>query len=133
VHAPVLDAAMRTIADRPHRFARHAAEHAGDGGRALVVGACYKPGVADLRESAALEIISGLENAGVTVDYHDPLVAAFEHDGRRRVSVPPSADGYDVVILCVTHPGQDLSWLADAPIVLDGTYRTPVGAERELL
>ena len=38
-----------------------------------------------------------------------------------------------VVILCTAHPGQDLSWLADAPHVIDGTYRTPVGSERELL
>ncbi len=42
--------------------------------RVLVVGASYKPGVADTREAPALEIIARLRAEGAHVDYHDPLV-----------------------------------------------------------
>jgi hypothetical protein len=54
-------------------------------------------------------------------------------DGVRFHSVAPSAEGYDVAILTLVHPGQDLSWLHDCPVVIDGTYRTPVGARREVI
>jgi UDP-N-acetyl-D-glucosamine dehydrogenase len=135
VHMPVIAASMEQVSRRPGRFAQRAlAEVAGtDDPRVLVVGATYKPGVADLRESAALEIIRDLHMAGVRVDYHDPLAESFVQDGIRFHSVPPSAGGYDVAILTLVHPGQDLSWLHDCPVVIDGTYRTPVGVRREVI
>jgi nucleotide sugar dehydrogenase len=135
VHMPVIAAAMEQVARRPGRFAQRALQvvEGRDDPRVLVVGATYKPGVADLRESAALEIVRDLHMAGVHVDYHDPLAASFEQDGARFESVPPSAAGYDVAILTLVHPGQDLSWLHDCPVVIDGTYRTPVGTRREVI
>jgi UDP-N-acetyl-D-glucosamine dehydrogenase len=135
VHMPVIAASMEQVARRPGRFVQRAlAEAEGiDDPRILVVGATYKPGVADLRESAALEIVRDLRMAGVHVDYHDPLAESFVQDGVRFQSVPPSADGYDVAILTLVHPGQDLSWLHDCPVVIDGTYRTPVGTRREVI
>jgi UDP-N-acetyl-D-glucosamine dehydrogenase len=135
VHMPVIAASMEQVSRRPGRFAQRAlAEVAGkDNPRILVVGATYKPGVADLRESAALEIIRDLHMAGVQVDYHDPLAESFVQDGVRFHSVAPSAEGYDVAILTLVHPNQDLSWLHDCPVVIDGTYRTPVGARREVI
>jgi UDP-N-acetyl-D-glucosamine dehydrogenase len=135
VHMPVIAASMEQVARRPGRFVQRAlAEVEGkDDPRILVVGATYKPGVADLRESAALEIVRDLRMAGVHVDYHDPLAESFVQDGVRFHSVPPSAEGYDVAILTLVHPGQDLSWLHDCPVVIDGTYRTPVGARREVV
>jgi UDP-N-acetyl-D-glucosamine dehydrogenase len=135
VHMPVIAASMEQVSKRPGRFAQRAlAEVSGlDDPRVLVVNATYKPGVADLRESAALEIIRDLRMAGVHVDYHDPLAGTFVQDGIRFHSVAPSAEGYDVAILTLVHPGQDLSWLHNCPVVIDGTYRTPVGARREVI
>ncbi len=135
VHMPVIAASMEQVAKRPGRFVQRAlAEVAGiDDPRVLVVGVTYKPGVADLRESAALEIVRDLHMAGVHVDYHDPLAGSFVQDGIRHESVAPSAEGYDVAILTLVHPGQDLSWLAGCPVVIDGTYRTPVGTRREVI
>jgi nucleotide sugar dehydrogenase len=135
VHMPVIAASMEQVSKRPGRFAQRALkEVAGkESPRILVVGATYKPGVADLRESAALEIIRDLRMAGADVDFHDPLATSFEQDGVRFESVEPSAEGYDVAILTLVHPGQDLSWLADCPVVIDGTYRTPVGTRREVV
>jgi hypothetical protein len=71
--------------------------------------------------------------AGVHVDFHDPLATSFEQDGTRFESVAPCAEGYDVAILTLVHPGQDVSWLRECPVVIDGTYRTPVGTRRELI
>jgi UDP-N-acetyl-D-glucosamine dehydrogenase len=135
VHMPVIAASMEQVSKRPGRFAQRALkEVAGkEDPRVLVVGATYKPGVADLRESAALEIIRDLRMGGVQVDFHDPLATSFVQDGVRFDSVPASAEGYDVAILTLVHPGQDLSWLHDCPVVIDGTYRTPVGARREVV
>jgi len=135
VDVPVIAAAMEQVARRPGRFVQRAlAEVAGiEDPRVLVVGVTYKPGLGDLRESAALEIVRDLHLAGVHVDYHDPLAPALEQEGVRFTSVPPSARGYDVAILTLVHPGQDLSWLHDCPVVIDGTYRTPVGTRREVI
>jgi UDP-N-acetyl-D-glucosamine dehydrogenase len=135
VHLPVIAASMEQVSKRPGRFAQRALKEVEGKAdpRVLVVGVTYKPGVADLRESAALEIIRELRMGGVHVDYHDPLAPSFEQDGIRIESVPPSAEGYDVAVLTLAHPDQNLSWLHDCPLVIDGTYRTPVGTRREVI
>jgi UDP-N-acetyl-D-glucosamine dehydrogenase len=135
VHLPVIAASMEQVAKRPGRFAQRALQEVAgiDDPRVLVVGMTYKPGLADLRESPAIEIVRDLHVAGVHVDFHDPLVGSFEQDGVRFESVAPQADGYDVAILTLVHPDQDLSWLRGCPVVIDGTYRTPVGIRREVI
>jgi UDP-N-acetyl-D-glucosamine dehydrogenase len=35
----------------------------------------------------------------------------------------PQRRGWDLVIVHTAHPGQDTSWLAAQPLVLDATYR----------
>jgi len=135
LHMPVVTAALDQVAKRPDRFTQRVLRlvEAIEAPRVLVVGACYKPGVADLRESAALEIIRDLDRAGVHVDDHDPLAESFELEERLWMSVPASARDYDVAVLCMSHPGQDLDWLDEAPILLDATYRTRLGRQRELI
>jgi hypothetical protein len=59
--------------------------------RVLLVGASYKPGVADTREAPALEIIARLRAEGARVDYHDPLVPTLEVDGVRSRGVAAPA------------------------------------------
>lgn len=67
--SPVIEAAMTAIAGRPGMVVRRVRELLGErglatvGARVLVVGIAYKPGVADLRESPALEIIEELAAA----------------------------------------------------------------------
>jgi len=57
------------------------------GSRILALGAAYKPGSADYRESPALDVMDLLLQAGARVSYHDPLVPDLEVRGRRLVSV----------------------------------------------
>ncbi len=57
------------------------------GSRILILGVAYKKDVSDLRESPALDIIHLLQEKGARVDYHDPHVTQFQHDGMVMTSV----------------------------------------------
>lgn len=129
--APLIERAMTGIAERPHHVVARAVEVMSDLGRGLsgaavlVVGVAYKPGVQDMRETPALEIITALEERGARISYHDPLVPAMRlRDGRPMASDAgaPSRE-WDLVLLHTVHPGQDYSWVAECPVVLDATYR----------
>lgn len=78
--------------------------------RILALGVSYKRDLDDHRESPAIDVISLLEQAGMTVSYHDPLVPGFSHDGRRYESVEltdPVLDESDLVIILTDHSGVD--------------------------
>ncbi|MFJ8885450.1 nucleotide sugar dehydrogenase [Streptomyces sp. NPDC102402] len=135
VASPLVDAAMTAIAERPARVAGKARESlaargvAIAGARVLILGVAYKPGVADLRESPALEIMDRLTAWGATVEYADPLVPSLDRHGVPRHSVgAPGALGWDLVVVHTVHPGTDLDWLDDGPAVLDVTHRLPRAA-----
>ena len=139
--APLTRRAMKAIESRPHVVAERVVElleQQGVGqaeGRVLVVGASYKPGVRDVRESPAMRIMRSLTREGVTVAYHDPLVRSFESaDGLAVLSVArPLPSDYDVAVLVTLHDGCDYSWLGQFDQVLDCTYRTPLGAQRSFI
>jgi UDP-N-acetyl-D-mannosaminuronate dehydrogenase len=90
----------------------------------LVLGVTYKPGVADVRESPALEILAKLANAGATVAYSDALVDTI-HTATGTLVSEDNPDGcvWDLVIVHTLQPGADHSWLATARVVLDATYQ----------
>ena len=95
----------------------------------LILGVAYKPGVADLRESPALEIMDRLTAWGATVEYTDPLVPSLDRHGvvRRSVDAPGALD-WDLVVVHTVHPGTDLGWLDGGPAVLDVTHHLPTAA-----
>jgi nucleotide sugar dehydrogenase len=131
IPTPVLDTAMESIARRPGRvvtrivetLSRRAATERPP--RVLVVGVAYKPNVADVRESPALEIIEGLRERGVLVDFFDPVAATVRlRDGSVLETVDvldPSA--YDLVLAHTLHDGVDHELLAKAAVVVDASYR----------
>ncbi|GGL69555.1 nucleotide sugar dehydrogenase [Streptomyces fumigatiscleroticus] len=130
VAAPVVDAAMAALRDRPAQVVHRAAAMLRDGGpgaaraRVLVLGVAYKEGVCDVRESPALRILQLLAAHGAEVSYSDPHVPRLTVDGRMLRSVPdPSALPWDLVVVHTAHPGWDLSWLDTAPRVLDTRFR----------
>jgi len=139
--APVIEQAMQSIAQRPRQVVDRARDVLGDAGkglrdaRVLVVGVAYKPGVADLRESPALEIIDRLMAAGATVEYIDPLLPELRlGDGSvlRSNSDAPAGE-HDLVIVNTLHPGVDHNWIATRPRVLDTTYRFDAAPHRVVL
>jgi UDP-N-acetyl-D-mannosaminuronate dehydrogenase len=95
------------------------------GARVLVVGVAYKPGVADIRESPALEILERLGERGADIAYHDPRVPDLVLGDGRELSTheEPWTDSWDLVLVHTLHPDTDRSWIHDQPRILDATYR----------
>lgn len=127
---PMLEAAMNGIAMRPGKVVARAREVLADAGRplagarVLVVGVAYKPNVADLRESPALEILGSLIAAGATVAYHDALFPEVRiADLILQDVADPTKYEADLVIVHTVHPGADLRFLESTPLVLDATYK----------
>lgn len=127
--APVTRTAMTAIAARPRTVVDQAREALSEIGipphqaRVLVLGVAYKPNVADVRESPALEIIDGLTEAGVQVFYSDPLVNFLDTPNGRIFHTAHDGDDWDLVLIHTRHQDIDEEWLAAQSTVLDTTYR----------
>ena len=93
------------------------------GSRILVLGVAYKKDVSDLRESPALDIIHLLEEKGARVEYYDPHVPSFAHDGMAMTGVPVLADGLrqaDCVVIATDHSVFDWKAVAaEAALIVD--------------
>jgi len=140
ISSPLIDAAMTAIAGRPRQVVRRVRELLADrglslsGARVLVVGVAYKPGVADLRESPALEIIEELHEDGAKVHFTDPLVPSVRLGSATLTSeAAPEAENWDLILVHTVHPGVDLGWLSDLGNVLDATYRLDSVPTRAIL
>jgi nucleotide sugar dehydrogenase len=98
------------------------------GSRVCAVGAAYKPGVSDVRESPAVAVIDRLLAAGAVVDVVDPLVEAVEVAGEVRPTV--ALDGAlaaapDLGVILTPQPGVDLHRLTSCGVpVLDACGAT---------
>lgn len=128
--SPVIENAMMGIAARPRRVVDRIRTTLSDNGRGLrgarvlVVGVAYKPDVADLRESPALEIMGELLAEEAVVAYHDPLFANLSlPNGTALIGIDdPATFDADLVLIHTRHRAVDLGWLVDHPLVLDATY-----------
>lgn len=94
------------------------------GSRILVLGAAYKPGIEDVRESPALRLMELIEARGGMASYHDPLVPVLPPHGPLpgRHSLPWSAAiaGCDAALIVTDHEGVDYAGLCAAlPLVVD--------------
>ena len=81
------------------------------GSRILVLGVAYKKNVSDLRESPALDIIHLLEQKGAQVEYHDPHVPSFQHEGMEMTGVADldtALAAADCVVVATDHADYDL-------------------------
>nr|WP_121701241.1 nucleotide sugar dehydrogenase [Streptomyces sp. E5N298] len=133
--APLVATALAANSGRPARITERALDLlaayavAACDARVLLIGVAYKEGVADVRESPALEILAGLAGAGAHVAYCDPLVPSLRVGTDTLHHVPdPHSRPWDLVVLHTVHPVHDLTWLcaADAPAVLDTRQRGPL-------
>jgi UDP-N-acetyl-D-galactosamine dehydrogenase len=94
-----------------------------------VLGATYKPGIRDIRNSPALELAALLSDHGADVAVYDPLFKTGEPLGDRELrngeSVQEVARGADCVVVGTPHPefeAVSLASLADAesdPLLVD--------------
>jgi UDP-N-acetyl-D-glucosamine dehydrogenase len=77
------------------------------GSRILILGASYKGGVADIRESPALRIIEVLTSRGGIVSYHDDYVPSLHSFGLESVPLDNGVAQADAVVLVTAHPHVD--------------------------
>ncbi|MFA6030539.1 MAG: nucleotide sugar dehydrogenase [Elusimicrobiota bacterium] len=76
----------------------------------LVLGAAYKPGIEDYRESPSLDVMDLLLQAGAKVRYHDRFVPRLEVRGRTLRSVPltdAALRSAACVVILTAHAGID--------------------------
>jgi nucleotide sugar dehydrogenase len=130
ISAPIIERTMTEIASRPGRIVEQARAQLADRGvplgraRILVVGISYKPDVADLRESPALEIMSSFARSGATVGFVDSHFSQviLESGDLVPATLRPELFQPDLVLVHTRHSDADLGWIADAPLVLDPRF-----------
>jgi UDP-N-acetyl-D-glucosamine dehydrogenase len=104
--------------------------------KVLVLGVAYKPGVRDLRESPAIDVLATLDRRGAIVTYHDPFVPtlnATDWPGARELHsaplTPQSLEAVDCVVIATHHRVVDYDLVArHAPLIVDTrrAIRTPM-------
>jgi UDP-N-acetyl-D-glucosamine dehydrogenase len=90
------------------------------GSRIMVLGASYKGGIGDTRESPGLKIMRLLRDLGAEISYHDPHVPELRELDLRSAPLDEEAGTADLVAVVTAHPEIDYEKLvADAHLVLD--------------
>ncbi len=109
------------------------------GARVLCLGAAFKAGVSDVRNSRAVRVMEILEHEGAHVEYCDPLVEQLTLGGVERTAVDlrgAAFGDYDLIVALVRNP----AWPVDVVVgagtpVFDAVdaLGTPAGARHERL
>jgi UDP-N-acetyl-D-glucosamine dehydrogenase len=90
------------------------------GSRILLLGASYKAGSGDTRESPALTILRLLRALEAEVSYHDPFVPELPELGLSSVDLNEGLAVTDLAAIVTAHPGIDYAEVvAKAPRTLD--------------
>src|ERR1700680_1769406 len=72
-----------------------------------ILGASYKGGVGDIRESPALRIMEVLSGRGGIISYHDPHVPTVADFGLSSRPLEETLEDADLVLIVTAHPGVD--------------------------
>ncbi len=90
------------------------------GSQVLVLGASYKPGVGDLRESPAIKIMRLLAGFGAELSYHDEHVPELPELGLASQPLEAALETADVAVIVTAHPGLDVELVVErAALVVD--------------
>ena len=85
------------------------------GSEVLILGVAYKPGVGDMRESPALDVMKALKKRGARIRFHDPHIPACPLNGEtllRTELTQHALKSADVVVMITPHQDYDLEWVA---------------------
>jgi UDP-N-acetyl-D-glucosamine dehydrogenase len=90
------------------------------GSQVLIVGASYKPGIGDVRESPALTIMRLLAARGATLCYHDDYLPELPELGLASEPLEESLAESDIAVIVTAHPGLDVCEIVrSAPAIVD--------------
>jgi UDP-N-acetyl-D-glucosamine dehydrogenase len=107
-----------------------------NGARVLILGAAYKSGIGDIRESPALKIIAQLRALGTEISYHDHFVPELRDFGLSSVELEAGLADADLAAIITVHPEIDYrEVVASGTQILDfrGVTRGLQAANLELL
>jgi UDP-N-acetyl-D-glucosamine dehydrogenase len=91
-----------------------------NGSKVLILGAAYKGGSGDTRESPALKIMKLLGVLEADLSYHDPYVPELKDLGLRSVDLDAALQEADVVAIVTAHKEIDFAEVVEtAPLVVD--------------
>jgi UDP-N-acetyl-D-glucosamine dehydrogenase len=91
-----------------------------NGSTVLILGAAYKGGSGDTRESPALKIMKLLGVLEADLSYHDPYVPELTELGLRSVDLTAALPEADLVAIVTAHKEIDYAAVVDAaPLVID--------------
>jgi UDP-N-acetyl-D-glucosamine dehydrogenase len=91
-----------------------------NGSKVLILGASYKGGSGDTRESPALKIMKLLRALDADISYHDPYVPELNELGLRSVDLESAAAEADLVAIVTAHKEVDYAEVATAaPLLID--------------
>ncbi len=106
------------IVQRIHRFANRL-DLSVRGLRVLCLGAAFKPGVSDIRNSRAIRVMELLDRDGARIDYVDSMVPSITLPSgpRKALSLGEfSPTEWDLVIVLVGNPDWSLDGLRDSQV-----------------
>jgi UDP-N-acetyl-D-glucosamine dehydrogenase len=90
------------------------------GSTITLLGASYKGGLGDIRESPALRIIEVLASRGAELRYHDPYVPSLPDFGLQSIPLDAAIADADAIVLVTAHPGIDHMAIArEAALFID--------------
>jgi UDP-N-acetyl-D-glucosamine dehydrogenase len=93
------------------------------GSKILGLGVAYKRDTSDIRESPAIEVLKGLMEKGVHVQYSDPHVPSITFDGKVLQSIdlkPGVLQSLDCVVVLTDHSIFDYGMIAThSPVIVD--------------
>jgi UDP-N-acetyl-D-glucosamine dehydrogenase len=95
--------------------------HTLHGARVLCLGASFKPGVSDVRNSRAIRVMELLDGAGAHVEYTDPRVPEVSLPSGKRKSLTADAvadESFDLAVVLVSSPDWRIGPLTAAGIPL---------------
>ena len=94
-----------------------------NGAQILALGVAYKRGVADIRESPAIEVLTQLRQCGASISYADPYVPVITVDGvvlQATQLTDERLTTADCVVILTDHPEFDYSRIVElARLVVD--------------
>jgi UDP-N-acetyl-D-glucosamine dehydrogenase len=88
--------------------------------RILILGVAYKKNVSDMRESPAMRLMALLQEAGASVDFHDPHVTEIprmreyaQFLGKRSLPIGEiSTDRFDAILIATDHDALDYAFIS---------------------
>jgi len=106
---PVLEGALNVNASQPEELVKLVMKAAPTGSKVTVLGAAFKPGTDDIRESPTLRVVPRLIEEGYNITLHDPIAlneakSVFGASVAYEVELSEAIRGADVITLITSWP-----------------------------